>query len=646
MVLLVGGLAASLVSENSLAFGKPASLGAQAPDTDGDGIPDEQDFCPDDANNDADGDGICASGGDCNDSDASVLPGAPEICDGVDNNCNGQVDEDGCDPAACQSDSECVDNDPCTLDQCTPDGCANPPSNQDRDADGLPDCVDIDDDNDGVRDNDDPQPFNPTICGDVDFDRCDDCTVQVDGLGPAPDFDPNNDGIDTDLDGICDRGDRDDDNDGVPDPSDPQRLDPAVCGDVDTDSCDDCTNQVDGFGPLRDFDPGNDGLDTDNDGICDIGDICPEDPANDSDGDGICDSVDPCPNDPTNQDSDGDGICDLVDPCPEDPINQDSDGDGICDSADPCPEDPTNQDSDGDDICDSVDPCPSDPTNQDSDSDGICATEDCNDQDPSVFPGAPEICDGLDNDCNGGVDEDVCDPACQSDTECVDNDPCTLDLCPPDGCSNPLDPDATDTDSDGICDLGDPCPEDATNQDSDGDGICDSAECQVGVDCSDDNPCTDDSCDPQTGCVNTNNTNPCDDGNTCTQTDICEAGICTGSNPVVCTALDQCHDAGVCDPVTGCSDPVSPQGAPCDDGNACTQTDICEAGICTGSNPVVCTALDQCHDAGVCDPVTGCSDPVSAQGAPCDDGNACTQTDICETGICAGSNPVEWSARR
>ena len=218
MVLLVGGLAARLVSENSLAFGKPASLGAQAPDTDGDGIPDEQDFCPDDANNDADGDGICASGGDCNDSDASVLPGAPEICDGVDNNCNGQVDEDGCDPAACQSDSECVDNDPCTLDQCTPDGCANPPSNQDRDADGLPDCVDIDDDNDGVRDNDDPQPFNPTICGDVDFDRCDDCTVQVDGLGPAPDFDPNNDGIDTDLDGICDRGDRDDDNDGVPDP--------------------------------------------------------------------------------------------------------------------------------------------------------------------------------------------------------------------------------------------------------------------------------------------------------------------------------------------------------------------------------------------------------------------------------------------
>jgi hypothetical protein len=50
---------------------------------------------------DADGDGFtsigsCAgSADDCNDNNASVYPGAPDICDGLDNNCDGQVDEGG-----------------------------------------------------------------------------------------------------------------------------------------------------------------------------------------------------------------------------------------------------------------------------------------------------------------------------------------------------------------------------------------------------------------------------------------------------------------------------------------------------------------------------------------------------------------------
>src|SRR4029079_7169423 len=32
---------------------------------------------------------------------------------------------------------------------------------------------------------------------------------------------------------------------------------------------------------------------------------------------------------------------------------------------------------------------------------------DCDDTDPTVFPGAPEVCDGLDNDCNGTADDGV-----------------------------------------------------------------------------------------------------------------------------------------------------------------------------------------------------------------------------------------------
>lgn len=49
---------------------------------------------------DADGDGfkVCGSNPDCNDSDPSVRPGAAETCDFVDNDCDGTTDE-GCDPS-------------------------------------------------------------------------------------------------------------------------------------------------------------------------------------------------------------------------------------------------------------------------------------------------------------------------------------------------------------------------------------------------------------------------------------------------------------------------------------------------------------------------------------------------------------------
>ena len=45
----------------------------------------------------------------------------------------------------------------------------------------------------------------------------------------------------------------------------------------------------------------------------------------------------------------------------------------------------------------------------DFDGDGFGAESDCNDEDDSVYPGAPEICDGIDNDCSGAVDDDVVD---------------------------------------------------------------------------------------------------------------------------------------------------------------------------------------------------------------------------------------------
>ena len=44
----------------------------------------------------------------------------------------------------------------------------------------------------------------------------------------------------------------------------------------------------------------------------------------------------------------------------------------------------------------------------DQDGDGFEAPEDCNDNDPAIFPGAPELCDGKNNDCLGGVDDATC----------------------------------------------------------------------------------------------------------------------------------------------------------------------------------------------------------------------------------------------
>ena len=49
---------------------------------------------PEDRNKDADGDNITENQGDCDDSRSDVYPDAPEVCDEVDNNCNGIIDTD------------------------------------------------------------------------------------------------------------------------------------------------------------------------------------------------------------------------------------------------------------------------------------------------------------------------------------------------------------------------------------------------------------------------------------------------------------------------------------------------------------------------------------------------------------------------
>ncbi|CAN97023.1 hypothetical protein predicted by Glimmer/Critica [Sorangium cellulosum So ce56] len=71
-----------------------------------------------------------------------------------------------------------------------------------------------------------------------------------------------------------------------------------------------------------------------------------------------------------------------------------------------------------------------------------------------------------------------------------------------------------------------------------------------------------------------------------------------------------------------CDNPRKPDGSPCDDGNACTQTDTCQNGACVGGDPFVCPQPDTstCRRA-VCAPATGaCERRYKLDGAPCPGG--------------------------
>jgi hypothetical protein len=80
---------------------------------------------------DADGDGFCASQGDCNDANASVRPNATEACSGgLDENCNGLVD---CSDPACATSPACTACQPagtsCTTSgQCCSGSCGGKPN--------------------------------------------------------------------------------------------------------------------------------------------------------------------------------------------------------------------------------------------------------------------------------------------------------------------------------------------------------------------------------------------------------------------------------------------------------------------------------------------------------------------------------------
>ena len=457
-------------------------------DDDNDNVDDGADNCPLDYNPgqyDFDEDGL---GNNCDldddgDDDPDVLDcapleplayhGADEVCDGVDNNCNGQVDE----------------------------GFA------DQDLDGMANCVDPDDDNDAQEDPVDCDPLNANVYAGA-LEACDgldnDCNGKVDeGF------------IDTDGDGDADCTDVDTDGDGDPDTSDCQVFNPAIyhgaeegCDGIDNN----CNGQVDeGFA-----DGDKDGLancvdpDDDNDGDLDDSDCAPNDASMYNGGQEQCDGIDNNCNGKVDEgypNFDGDGEADCID------FDDDNDGDPdivdcnpvnaeihhdaqeICDGQDndcnllvdepgaegcsvfykdkdddgwgmankfqcqcgpegdytatgpgDCDDSTWNINPEGSEVCNnSDDDCDGVTDNpgslgcenyfMDFDGDGYGSMEpscicwpdnmyttknggDCNEENPSIHPGAAETCDQIDNNCDGQVDEGVgstcgtCDPSC------------------------------------------------------------------------------------------------------------------------------------------------------------------------------------------------------------------------------------------
>ena len=141
-------------------------------------------------------------------------------------------------------------------------------------------------------------------------------------------------------------------------------------------------------------------------------------------------------------------------------------------------------------------------------------------------------------------------------------------------------------------------------------------------DCDDGQACTADTCQANGTCVHAPlpNGSPCDDGDVCTSGDACLSGLCFASALVACDDGDPCS-TDACAPPEGCTHAPA-TGPACDDGNACTGGDRCETGKCQGGATNLCPT---CGDGP-------CEAPLETCSTCADDCGPCNET-TCGDGV-------------
>ena len=429
---------------------------------------------------DADADGVAACE-DCNDADAKVNPSADEVCNGIDDNCDGTVDSDATDPTTWyyDEDGDGFGDDTTSVVQCDmPEGyvatggdcrdkdakyypgaeesdCTDPEDYNcdgsvgyaDTDGDGIAACVECDDSNAAVF------PGATELCNGID-DNCD-SAIDEDSAADAAtwyadvDGDAYGDALVPTLacsqpSSYVDNADDCDDSAAMVYPGATES-----CNDVD-DDCDGTVDEDDAVDALTWYE------DVDKDGYGDINvtTVACEAPANytadSSDCDGTAPNVYPgAPEHCDGADEDCDGTIDEDDAVDAATWYLDSDTDGYgdptmtapgcaqpsgyVDNDDDCDDSALAVNPDSDEYCDSIDNnCDGaidetsavDATTFYADFDGdsygdaamttsaceqpefyVSDMQDCDDSDADIYPGATEYCDGYDNDCDSVVDE-------------------------------------------------------------------------------------------------------------------------------------------------------------------------------------------------------------------------------------------------